>query len=73
LKIKKIDSDYFLIKSNILRSERANVNLNKEILKMAFTNIHEILNFNYKMINFLNIMLGKRFKKAHIKGLQTMR
>jgi hypothetical protein len=73
LKIERIDFDYFLIKSNILRNERANISLNKEILEMAFNNIYEILNFNYEMINFLDIILRKKFKKAYIKGLQAMR
>jgi hypothetical protein len=36
---------------------------------MAFNNIYEILNFNYKMINFLNIILRKKSKKIYIKGL----
>jgi hypothetical protein len=69
LRIEKIDSDRFSAKLNILLSKRASINLYKEISEIAFNNIHEILNFKYKTINFLNIILRKKFKKAYIKGL----
>jgi hypothetical protein len=76
LRIEKINSDYFLIKSNILYNERSNINLNKEISEISeiiYNNIYEILNFSYEIINFRNIILRKRFKKAYIKELQAMR
>jgi hypothetical protein len=64
LRIERIESSSFLIRSNVLLSKGLSKGLNKEFPEMTLSNVYEALSLSHKSIKLLSIILSQRSKQA---------